>query len=230
MKEYTKKIHFFLSRHSNIESAEAMSHTTKGAMKFLGIKTANQKDVFKTIFKLYPLPKYSDTKDIIRELFAFEEREYLYFGMALFAKRMKFWQKTDIVFVESMILSQPGWDIIEHVTAEVLPCFYEKYPKIALEFLNSWSVSKNQWLKATAIMFQRTCKENTDCELLGKYIMENLNTNYDIVDRAIGAALRCYSKTNHKWVLNFVVQNSATMNKKAKHEAIKWIDSKGLIK
>ena len=52
----------------------------------------------------------------------------------------------------------------------------------------------------------------------------------EIVNRAIGSALRDYSKSNHEWVLENVVMNSEKMNKKTKQEAIKWIDSKGLIK
>ena len=79
-------------------------------------------------------------------------------------------------------------------------------------------------------MFQRKMKDKTNKEILGRFISENLVTNDEIVNRAIGSALRDYSKSNHEWVLENVVMNSEKMNKKTKQEAIKWIDSKGLIK
>lgn len=229
MKEYTQKIHSFIARYKDEKVAESMSHASKGTQKFIGLRTNDMKNVFKIIFSTYPMPKYNDIKDIIREFFAMEEREYLYFGIALLSKRNKLWQKTDIVFIESLILSQPGWDTTEYIATDIIPYFYEKFPKVAIEFLNSWSESKNQWLKATAIMFQRPMKEKTNKELLERFIIGNLGTNNDVVNRAIGSALRDYSKRNYQWVLDFVVQNSAKMDKKTKQEAIKWIDSKGLI-
>jgi 3-methyladenine DNA glycosylase AlkD len=230
MKEYTKKIHSLLAKHGDELAAQTMAKVTNGQFKFLGIKTVEQNELTKKIFVNYPLPKYDETKSIIRELFSFEEREYLYFGISLFLKRKKMWQKTDIVFIESLILTQPGWDTVEYISTEIVSQFYEMYPRIATEFIQAWISSKSQWLKAAAIMFQRTFKDQTNTELLAESITANISSDSDIVNRAIGAALRNYSKSNYKWVLDFVVKNSAEMNKKTKQEAIKWIDSKGLIK
>jgi len=230
MKEYTQQIQLYLGRHKDTEVAERMSKATKWEKKFIGIRTTEFKNIFKALFTAYPLPKYEDTKGIIREFFAMEEREYLYFAIELFAKRMKMWKKTDIVFIESLILTQPGWDTTEYIAIELVAHFYEMFPRVTLEFLESWSASKNPWLKATAIMFQRKMKDKTDKEILGRFISENLGTTDEIVNRAIGSALRDYSKSNHEWVLEYVVRYSEKMNKKTKQEAIKWIDSKGLIK
>ncbi|MBQ5458053.1 MAG: DNA alkylation repair protein, partial [Bacteroidales bacterium] len=132
--------------------------------------------------------------------------------------------------IENLILTQPGWDTTEYISNEVVSQFYEMYPRIASEFIKAWITSKSQWLKATAIMFQRTFKDKTNTELLAESINSNISSDNKIVNRAIGAALRNYSKSNYKWVLDFVVQNSSKMNKKAKQEAIKWMDSKKLIK
>ncbi|MBQ1695033.1 MAG: DNA alkylation repair protein, partial [Bacteroidales bacterium] len=151
-------------------------------------------------------------------------------GISLFLKRPKMWQKTDIVFIENLILTQPGWDTTEYISNEVVSQFYEMYPRVASEFIKAWITSKSQWLKAAAIMFQRTFKDRTNTELLAESINSNISSDSEIVNRAIGAALRNYSKSNYKWVLDFVVKNSAKMNKKTKQEAIKWIDSKKLIK
>lgn len=230
MREYTQNIRSFIAKHKDAQVANAMSHASKGTHKFVGIRTAEMRNLFHTIFSTYPMPEYDECKNIIRELFAMEEREYLYFGIALFYKRKKFWQKTDIVFIESLILTQPGWDTTEYISTEIIPYFYEMFPKVTTEFLNTWNSSKKQWLVATSIMFQSPMKENTDKEMLERFIMENLETDNDIVNKAIGYALRVYSKSNYKWVLDFVVQNSSKMNNKTKQEAIKWMDSKGLIK
>ena len=89
---------------------------------------------------------------------------------------------------------------------------------------------KKPVVESSSNMFQRALKENTNTDLLAETITTNISSDNEIVNKAIGAALRNYSKSNYKWVLDFVVQNSAEMNKKTKQEAIKWIESKGLIK
>lgn len=230
MKDYTKKVYLRLEWHRNERIAESMSRNTNNVFKFLGIKAVKLNDLTQKIFSSYPLPKYEETKSIVRELFSFEEREFLYFGIFLFLKRSKMWQKTDIVFIESIILTRPGWDTIDYISTEIVSLFYEMYPKVTTEFIKSWMASRNQWLNAVAIMFQRTMKDKTNIQLLEEAITASISSSSDIVNKAIGAALRDYSKINHKWVLNFVVQNSAKMNKKTKQEAIKWIDGKKLIK
>ena len=229
MKEYTKNVSSFMERYRDIKTAHAMSRASKNTLKFLGIRMVDLKNIFRTIFQNYPMPKYDDTKNIIREFFAMKEREFLYFGIALFAKRKKMWQKTDIVFIESLILTKPAWDTTETITSELVSPFAKLYPNTALEFLNSWSQSKNPWLKSAAIMFQRTFKADTNPEILHKFITENMDTDDSIINKAIGAALRDYSKTDYVWVTNFVVQNSSHLDKTAKQEAIKWINNKGLI-
>lgn len=230
MKEYTKKIYYLLEKRRDNLTAQTMSKITKGEYVFLGIKTKEFNELIKDIFSNYPLPKCNEIKGIVREFFSFDEREFMYFGIELFAMYKKMWQKTDIVFIENLILTHPGWDTTEYISTEIVSRFYEMYPRIASEFIKAWITSKSQWLKATAIMFQRTFKDKTNTELLAESINSNISSDNKIVNRAIGAALRNYSKSNYKWVLDFVVQNSSKMNKKAKQEAIKWMDSKKLIK
>lgn len=229
MREYTKNVSSFMERYRDIKTAQAMSRASKNALKFLGIRMVDLKNIFKTIFQNYPMPKFDETKNIIREFFAMKEREFLYFGIALFAKRKKMWRKTDIVFIESLLLTKPAWDTTEAITSELVSTFAKLYPSTAMEFLNTWSQSKNPWLKSAAIMYQRTFKTDTNPEILHKFITENMDTDDYIINKSIGAALRDYSKTDYGWVTNFVIQNSSHLDKTAKQEAIKWINNKGLI-
>ncbi|MCF0207353.1 MAG: DNA alkylation repair protein [Bacteroidales bacterium] len=227
MKEYTKRVCTFLEKHRNQEVAQAMSGN-KG-LKFLGLKNTEQIDLFKTIFSQLHLPNIKDTNNVVREFFAMEEREYLYFGIRLFEKRKKYWKKTDIVFIESLILTQPAWDSMKDISAVLVAPFVKKFPKVGLEFINSWGHSKNPWLNASAIMFQRQLKENTNVELLEKLILDNISSQNEITNHAIGSALRDYSRTNPQWVINFLTNNSLKLSRIAKQEGIKWIEKKGII-
>jgi len=103
-----------------------------------------------------------------------------------------------------------------------------KYPNLTAAMTDSWSQSKNIWLKRTSIIFQLGYKKNTNITLLTNHILENADHSEFFVQKAIGWALREYSKTDYKWVLNFVIQNTS-LKPLSKREAIKWIDDQGLI-
>jgi 3-methyladenine DNA glycosylase AlkD len=57
-------------------------------------------------------------------------------------------------------------------------------------------------------LFQLKYKGKTDTDFLSKAILNNSDTNEFFVDKAIGWALREYSKTNKEWVGNFIENNS----------------------
>ena len=56
--------------------------------------------------------------------------------------------------------------------------------------------------------FSGRYKEKTDTEFLSKAILYNSQTNEFFINKAIGWALREYSKTDKQWVKNFIEQNT----------------------
>lgn len=64
-------------------------------------------------------------------------------------------------------------------------------------------------------------KENTNLEILQKSIESNIDDDEFFIQKAIGWALREYSKTDYKWVLNFI--NNHNLSKLSKREAEKYI-------
>ncbi len=62
-------------------------------------------------------------------------------------------------------------------------------------------------VKRTAILFQLKYKEKTNEDLLYTYIKRNSDSKEFFIQKAIGWALREYSKTNPESVRNFIEQN-----------------------
>ena len=57
-----------------------------------------------------------------------------------------------------------------------------------------WMESDNIWLNRISIIFQLKYKEKTDTKFLEKAILTNANTDEFFINKAIGWALREYSK------------------------------------
>jgi len=229
MSDYVKKVKLFLERYSNPTEGKRMSRYLKGKFLFLGISAPDRKELFKIFFSTFPLPPYAEAKVLAKELFYLPEREYSYFAIELLAKHKKKWSPTDIVFFENLVLTKSWWDTTDMINSKIITVFFKKYPNLAPVLTSGWSSSDNIWLKRLSIIFQLPYKTETNMELLEKHILENSDNDSLFIQKAIGWALREYSKTDYKWVLNFVIQNSTRLKTISKREAIKWMDDKGLI-
>ncbi len=65
---------------------------------------------------------------------------------------------------------------------------------------------ENFWYRRVAINLQLMFKESTDTELLAQAILADLTTDEFFIQKAIGWALRDYSKVNPDWVRDFIQQ------------------------
>ena len=76
------------------------------------------------------------------------------------------------------------------------------YPELE-EVILKWSISDNIWLRRVAIDHQLLRKEKTNVQLMEKILLNNLDQTEFFINKAIGWALRDYSKTNPEWVARF---------------------------
>ena len=97
-----------------------------------------------------------------------------------------------------------------------------KYPKVN-DIILQWSTDENIWLRRIAIDHQLLRKEKTNVELLEKIIKNNFGQTEFFINKAIGWALRDYSKTNPKWVRDFIEKNKDKMAKLSIKEGSKYI-------
>lgn len=97
-----------------------------------------------------------------------------------------------------------------------------RYPSVN-NILLAWSTDDNFWLRRIAIDHQLMRKDKTDTELLEKIIINNLGQTEFFVNKAIGWALRDYSKTNPDWVRGFIKKYGEKMSSLSIKEASKYI-------
>ena len=96
-----------------------------------------------------------------------------------------------------------------------------KYPEVKESIISRWIKSDNIWLNRISIIFQLKYKEKTDTEFLSRAIIHNSKTDEFFINKAIGWALREYSKTNKEWVKEFIKCNE--LSKLSVREGSKYI-------
>lgn len=203
----------------NRENAEPMSKYMRNKFPFLGLKTPERKKLAKDFYKEEKKKGEIDW-DFVKKCYELPEREFQYLAIGYLDRLKDLLTPEDMKFIQYMITGKSWWDSIDSISPIVgYVCL--KYPEVKEDVISLWMNDENIWLKRVSIIFQLKYKEKTDTEFLAKAILENANTEEFFVDKAIGWALREYSKTNKEWVRQFIDKN--TLSKLSVREGSKYI-------
>ena len=214
------KLYEEMIQHKNEEQAQKMSKYMLNKFEYIGIKTPERREIFKNFFKEYKNEEKIDW-EFVNKCWENKYREFQYIA-ADYLKNMK--DKLtidDIPELKQLILEKSWWDTIDNLdmTIGTLALKDSNVNKILME----WSLDENIWLRRIAIDHQLLRKEKTDIELLKKILENNLGQTEFFINKAIGWALRDYSKTNPEWVKNFIEENKEKMAKLSIKEASKYL-------
>ena len=214
------KLYEEMIQHKNEEQAQKMSKYMLNKFEYIGIKTPERREIFKNFFKEYKNEEKIDW-EFVNKCWENKYREFQYVA-ADYLKNMK--DKLtidDIPKFKRLILEKSWWDTIDNLdmTIGALALKDSNVNKILLE----WSLDENIWLRSIAIDHQLLRKEKTNTELLEKILKNNLGQAEFFINKAIGWALRNYSKTNPERVKNFIEENKEKMAKLSIKEASKYL-------
>ena len=214
------KLYEEMIRHKNEEQAQKMSKYMLNKFEYIGIKTPERRKIFKNFFKEYKNEEKIDW-EFVNKCWKNKHREFQYIA-ADYLKNMK--DKLtidDIPKLKQLVLEKSWWDTIDNLdmTIGALALKDSNVNKILLE----WSLDENIWLRRIAIDHQLLRKDKTNTELLSKILKNNLGQTEFFINKAIGWALRDYSKTNPEWVRNFIEENRENMAKLSIKEASKYL-------
>lgn len=219
--KYLEPLVELFENNANPEIAKPMAKYMKNHFQFLGLKSPVRRDLQKQFFKTNGLPPIADLEKIINELWNKSEREYHYFAMDLLDKMKNKLPEDTIKLYEYLIVTKSWWDTVDMIAAKLIGNHISKYKELE-SLTESWSTHEDMWLRRTALLYQLKYKSNTDTKKLSKYIVQNLGSNQFFINKAIGWALREYSKTNPQFVIDFVNQHPPLSNL-SKKEALKRV-------
>ncbi len=211
----------FLAARNN-EEAEKMAAYMKNQFEFLGIKSPDRRQLQKTFFTQYGWPDGADTVRLANELWQKNEREFQYLAIDILERYFKRnFKVSDITLLESLITHKSWWDTVDLIASKLVGAYFSKYPQQIAPYAEKWINSDNFWLNRTAILYQLKYKANTDEFRLFSYCLQWSGSKEFFLQKAIGWALREYSKTNPKAVVKFV--SGHELMPLSRREALKWV-------
>ena len=197
-----------------------MSRYMKNKFPFFGIQAPIRDESCKPYFKKAKKEKKIDW-DFVEYCWQQEKRECQYVAAHYLKGMQKFLEITDFEKLKKLVIKKAWWDTVD-ILDRIIGSLIYRDETLKKEILK-WSVDDNIWLRRVAIDHQLLRKEKTDTDLLEKILVNNLNHTEFFINKAIGWALRDYSKTNPQWVKDFIEKYKNNMASLSIREASKYI-------
>lgn len=204
---------------ANEENQGPMSAYMKNKFPFLGLKKPERQVLSKDFLRAH---KNVDKIDwaFIDKCWQLPEREFQYLAISYLDTVKDFLKQQDMARLEKYIEEISWWDSVDSISP-LVGYVGLKYPSVKTDYISKWITEQSIWLKRVSIIHQLKYKEKTDLELLSRSIISNKETGEFFVDKAIGWALREYSKTDKAWVRKFMEDNQ--LSKLSVREGSKYI-------
>ncbi len=105
-------------------------------------------------------------------------------------------------------MTKSWWDTVDGIASNAVGKIAAQFPKVISETIEGWAYGDHLWLQRASIIFQLKYKTATNEELLYRYMIQHADSKEFFIQKAIGWALREYSKTNPQSVRAFIDEHS----------------------
>ena len=209
-----------IQENADAEKAKPMCAYMRNQFPFLGIPTPLRKKLCKDFFKAEKA-KGGVCWEFVRECWKQSAREFQYVAMDYLTLVKSRFGPADVNKIKSLALQKSWWDTIDGLD-KIVGDIALRHPAVN-DTLLQWSMDDNFWLRRIAIDHQLGRKDKTNTTLLAQIILNNLNQTEFFINKAIGWSLREYSKTDQKWVRDFVEKHRKDLVPLSIKEASKYI-------
>lgn len=204
---YTNDLEKWLRSHANEENAPSMEAYMKNHFPFLGIRNPERVALTKQFTKEHGFPKGEEAVRVAQELWQLPEREFAYTAIIMLLQVRKTVPAEHIEILEHFIVTQSWWDTVDTIADHLIGFHLQRFPELIPAYMEKWLASNHMWLQRTAILFQLKYKKKTDVPLLFHCITTMSDSKEFFIRKAIGWALREYSKTDAEAVQSFVASH-----------------------
>lgn len=214
--------HALRERADRVRSAGAQAYM-KSAMPFFGVRVPEVRRIAAAAAAGAPFASAGQLRGTVLELWRnAAAREERYAAIDLTAEPLVAGDMLMLPVYEEMIRSGAWWDFVDPVAARLCGLLQAHRGQMSAVLLG-WSTDPDVWIRRAAILSQLKAKAATDSALLAQVLQPNMADPEFFIRKAIGWALREYSKTAPEWVAAFVAEHAATLSPLSRREAMRHL-------
>ncbi len=167
--------------------------------------------------------KGKELEEVVHCLWSQPYRECKYFAMDIVPKTNKLWTEDTLFLLEHMLTQESWWDTVDLIASNLCGVYFKQFPHMITPTLSRWDAGSCFWLHRTSIIFQLKYGDSTDEKLLFTQCEKYMHSDEFFLQKAIGWALRQYSKTRPEAVRTFLDKNRSKLSGLSIREASKYI-------
>lgn len=194
----------------------------KNQFEFLGLAKPIRAKLELDFVKSTKLLVKDEIIDLCFELANLDYREYLYTSQMVLQANYKKFDYDDILNLVEITRHNQWWENTDGFQS-FLKKWFKLNPQYIAPFVLGFYRDENLWVRRLAIIAQLGMKELTDFSVMQRAICYNFTDNQFFIQKAIGWALRDYSKTNSVDVQQFIENNNDKLSALAIREGSKYL-------
>lgn len=199
-----------------------MAAYMKGHFEFLGVAASERKTASKPWLIAAKSMQPEPLLEMVESRWTEPEREFHYVGTDAIRAGAKNLRATDLDRVHALIVKTPWWDTVDSLAVHTVGPMVRAHSEL-VAVMDEWIESENIWIARTAILHQLMYKDATNIDRLFNYCEMRMGDTEFFIRKAIGWALRQYSRTNPDAVRIFVAANEGELSGLSKREALKHL-------
>ena len=192
---------------------------------FLGIPTPEQRRLAAGSLRGFPPPAEADVVAFTGACWEAPEREYQYAACDYAIRHVGRCGDGFIDHARTLIVAKSWWDTVDALAANLVGPLVRAHPQL-VPVMDTWIDADDHWLARTAILHQLHAKDATVAARLFRYCARRAGDREFFIRKAIGWALREYSKTDAAAVREFVADHRGQLSPLSTREALKWLNRK----
>jgi 3-methyladenine DNA glycosylase AlkD len=212
--------------HRDTELARSASKYMRDLFPFYGIQAPLHREIARDVAAGLPRPTEAQLRRMCLACWRRPEREWQYFACGYLRRHVEVCSARFLTTVERLITSKPWWDTVDSLASRAVGPLVRRHPQLVSD-MDRWISSDDIWIARTALLHQLHYKQDTDADRLFRYCSRRAGDPEFFIRKAIGWALREYSKTDAKAVRAFVRKHGRELSGLSRREALKWLERRG---
>jgi 3-methyladenine DNA glycosylase AlkD len=215
-----------LAARADPDRAGPMRAYMRDQFPFLGVLAPAQREAWRAATARLPrrLPE-PVVVAAAENLWARPEREHRYLACRLVNTHAATAAATPALLatVERLLTAEPWWDTVDALATHAVGDLVRRHRELA-PAMDGWLAGDDLWLTRSALLHMNRWRGATDAEWLFAACLARAGHRDFFVRKAIGWALREYSKTDEAAVVAFVAGHEAELSGLTRREALMWLE------
>jgi 3-methyladenine DNA glycosylase AlkD len=214
---------------ADASKAGPMAAYLKTDMPFYGVQKPDRVPVYKEMKKRFRPLSQRNYEEAVLALWSLPHREEKYAAITFSLQNEVFITTKSLPLYERLIREGAWWDLVDGVASDLVGRVLLEQRRQTRPVIEQWIDDDDVWIRRTAIIVHLGHKEQTDARQLFDHCLRRAHEKEFFIRKAIGWALREYSKTAPEEVRDFLIENREVLSGLSFREGAKRLVKAGLM-